>query len=60
MRVADGVPGGIAWSRFIDSATNADEKTQIKRALLQYCRRDTFALAQIIEELVKDRSASFN
>jgi predicted RecB family nuclease len=49
--VADGIQAGIVWGRFIDPATGAEEKVQLKRALLEYCGQDTLALARIVEEL---------
>ncbi len=49
--VTDGNQAGAAWGRLVDAATGAEEKTQLKRALLQYCRQDTIALARIVEAL---------
>jgi predicted RecB family nuclease len=51
LEVADGIQAGIAWGRFVDPATTAEEKAQLKRALLEYCGQDTLALARIVEEL---------
>jgi hypothetical protein len=56
--VADGIQAGIAWGRLVDPVTAADEKVQLKRALLEYCGQDTLALARIIEELMKQTRAS--
>ena len=53
LAVADGIQAGIVWTRLIDAATNAEQKTQFKRALLQYCGQDTLALARIVEVLMK-------
>jgi hypothetical protein len=49
--VADGIQAGIAWERFVNSATGAEDKIQLKRALLEYCGQDTLALARIVKEL---------
>ena len=53
MEVADGIQAVIAWERFVDHATGAEAKVQLKRALLEYCGQDTLALARIVEVLTK-------
>jgi hypothetical protein len=50
--VAEGIQAGVVWGRFVDPATGAEEKPQLKRALLKYCGQDTLALARIIEVLM--------
>jgi hypothetical protein len=57
---ADGVQADIVWARLVDPATSAEEKIQLKRALLQYCGQDTLSLARIVEELLKRTTASTN
>jgi predicted RecB family nuclease len=54
LEVAEGTAAGLAWERFIDPATPAKEKAQLKRALLQYCEQDTFALVRLLEVLRKN------
>jgi len=58
LAVADGSQAGIVWGRFVDPATHAEEKTRLKRALLQYCGQDTLALARIVEVLMKPTRTS--
>jgi hypothetical protein len=50
--VAEGMQAGIGWGRFVDPATSAEEKAQLKRELLEYCGQDTLGLARIIEVLM--------
>ena len=52
--VAEGIQAGITWERFVDPATGAEKKVQLKRALLEYCGQDTLALARIVEVLIKE------
>jgi hypothetical protein len=56
--VADGNQAGIVWARFVNPATYPEEKTLLKRALLQYCGQDTLALARILEVLLKQTRTS--
>ena len=56
--VADGIQAVIAWGRFVDPATGAEAKVQLKRALLEYCGQDTLALARILDALMKQTRAS--
>ena len=53
LAVMEGAQAGIAWGRFIDPATSAEEKAQLKRELLEYCGQDTLGLARILEVLRK-------
>lgn len=56
--VANGIQAGIAWERFVDPTTSAEEKVQLKRALLEYCGQDTLSLARILDALMKETRAS--
>jgi hypothetical protein len=49
--VSNGIQAGIAWGRFVDPATGAEGKIQLKHAFLEYCGQDTLALARTVEEL---------
>jgi hypothetical protein len=51
--VVDGLQAGIAWGRLVDPATCAEEKAQLKRALMDYCGQDTLALARTVDFLLK-------
>jgi hypothetical protein len=39
------------WERMIDSVTAQEDKDQIKRDLLEYCKMDTFAMVEIYKFL---------
>ena len=52
--VAEGIQAGIVWAQFINPATCAEEKAQLKRELLQYCGQDTLGLARIVDALMKE------
>jgi predicted RecB family nuclease len=54
LEVAEGTAAGLAWERCIDPATPAEEKARLKRALLRYCKQDTFALVRLLEVLRKN------
>jgi hypothetical protein len=51
--VAEGTQAGLVWGRFVDVMTPAEEKSRLKRGLLEYCGQDTLALARIVEVLLK-------
>jgi hypothetical protein len=53
LNISEGTAAGIAWQRFIDPATPAVEKKQLRKALLEYCAQDTIALVRLLEELRK-------
>jgi hypothetical protein len=41
------------WEKMIDSETSEDEKKQIAKDLLEYCKLDTMAMVKIYEFLKK-------
>jgi hypothetical protein len=53
LEVAEGTAAGLAWARLIDPATPLVEKSQLRKALLEYCKQDTLALAKLLEVLRK-------
>jgi hypothetical protein len=53
LEVAEGTSAGLTWTRLIDPATPSAEKRRQRRALLEYCKQDTLALAKLLEELRK-------
>lgn len=53
LEIAEGTTAGLAWARFIDSATSAAEKSRLRKALLEYCAQDTLALTKLLEVLRK-------
>jgi len=53
LEVAEGTAAGLAWARFVDEATPAEEKARLKKALLKYCEQDTLAMVRLLEVLRK-------
>jgi predicted RecB family nuclease len=53
LEVGHGMAAGLEWARLIDPATPAAEKGRLRRALLEYCKQDTLALAKLLEVLRK-------
>jgi hypothetical protein len=39
-------PAGVAWEALVRGTLDAAERDKIKRALLDYCGRDTLALTR--------------
>jgi hypothetical protein len=54
LEVAEGRAAGLAWARLIDPATPSDEKSRLRKALLEYCAQDTLALAKLLEAFRKN------
>jgi hypothetical protein len=53
LEVSDGMAAGLAWAQFIDPATPPVEKNRLRKALIEYCKQDTLALAMLLEVLRK-------
>ena len=53
LSIQEGGMAGIEYLRMVDPETPPDEKEKIRRDLLEYCGRDTLAMAKIREELLK-------
>lgn len=54
MEVGNGGEAGMAWEQMLRLSTNARERERIKRALLAYCRQDTWALVELLR-FVRDK-----
>ncbi len=50
MDVANGTDAMEAWIRFITMSESAD-KDQLREAMLEYCKLDTYAMVRIFEEM---------
>ncbi|MCP4096042.1 MAG: DUF2779 domain-containing protein [Planctomycetaceae bacterium] len=50
MDVASGTDAMEAWARFINMSVGA-EKDQLRDAMLEYCKLDTYAMVRIFEEI---------
>lgn len=49
--VQDGSAAGTAYIRVINPETDADERRRLARELLEYCKRDTLGLVEIVKFL---------
>ena len=58
LEISDGMAAGLAWAQFIDPATSLAEKTRLRKALLEYCKQDTLALAMLLDVLQKNVRAN--
>ena len=46
--VSDGSDAQLAWFKYIDPTTKAEEKENYKKELIKYCSKDTYALFDLI------------
>jgi predicted RecB family nuclease len=53
LSIQEGSMAGIEYLKMIDPKTPSDEKERIRKDLLKYCERDTRAMVEIREELLK-------
>ncbi|HEX5410299.1 MAG TPA: DUF2779 domain-containing protein [Terriglobia bacterium] len=51
MEVADGQEAGLAWDKTIRGHASEKEKASLRKALLQYCKLDTFAMVRLTDFL---------
>jgi predicted RecB family nuclease len=51
LAVADGGEAGAAWERLVSSGPGIAERQRLRAALLEYCGRDTLAMAALVERL---------
>ncbi|MEZ4815068.1 MAG: DUF2779 domain-containing protein [Bdellovibrionota bacterium] len=51
LEVGDGSAAQRAYLRLIDPSVNAKEKTQIKKAMIEYCKQDTLAMVELVRWL---------
>jgi hypothetical protein len=57
LAVSDGKGAGLAWESLIDSECNEMERRDKRKALLEYCSRDTLGMVRLVE--VINRRAKF-
>ena len=53
LEIQEGQQAGLEYLRMINNSTPSDEKAKIRKALLNYCGRDTLAMVKVREELLK-------
>ncbi len=53
LSIQEGSMAGLEYLRMIDPKTPSDETERIRKDLLKYCERDTRAMVEIREELLK-------
>ena len=51
MAVANGQDAGIAWQSLVKETLDQTERDRIRKALLEYCGKDTLALVRLLETL---------
>jgi hypothetical protein len=51
MAVANGQDAGIAWESLVRGGLNCDERERVRKALLDYCGKDTLAMVRLLEKL---------
>jgi predicted RecB family nuclease len=51
MEVANGQDAGLAWKKLIRGTVDTVERGRIRKALLDYCGQDTFAMVKLLEKL---------
>jgi hypothetical protein len=51
MDVADGQAAGLVWNSIVAGECSDAERQRKRKALLEYCGQDTFAMVKIVEAL---------
>ena len=51
MEVANGQNAGLAWESLVRGILDQPERDRVRRALLDYCGQDTFAIVRLLETL---------
>jgi hypothetical protein len=51
MAVANGQAAGLAWESLVGGNLDQAERDEIRKALLDYCGKDTLALVRLLERL---------
>ena len=51
MAVADGTEAGLAYEKMIGGDLDAHERDLLRKALLEYCRKDSLAMVRLLEHL---------
>lgn len=58
MFVSDGNEAQVAYLKMVDPRTQASEKERIRCALLEYCRKDTIGMAELVDWLFQSAKAT--
>jgi len=51
MAVADGIAAQLAYAELIGDGTSSSRKAELRRAMLEYCKKDTAAMVGVVEWL---------
>jgi predicted RecB family nuclease len=51
MAVANGQDAGLAWESLVRGTADQDKRDKIRKALVDYCGRDTLALVRLLKQL---------
>ncbi len=54
MAVADGREASATWERLVSGAPRVEERRRLRDGLLEYCGRDTLAMAALVEHLERE------
>jgi predicted RecB family nuclease len=60
MAVGNGQDAGLAWESLVHGDLACDERDRIRKALLDYCGRDTLALVKLITKLRSSQLDQFD
>ncbi|MEK7607301.1 MAG: DUF2779 domain-containing protein, partial [Patescibacteria group bacterium] len=53
LAIQEGGTAASSWIKLIGNEISSEEKSQLKKDMLEYCKMDTFAMVRILEELEK-------
>jgi hypothetical protein len=51
MEVAEGNDAGFAWKKMLHAEVGSEDRSQLRDALLAYCKQGTLAVAKLLEVL---------
>jgi hypothetical protein len=51
MQIADGQSAGLAWVSIVRGKFEESEQDKVRKALLEHCAQDTFAMVKLIENV---------
>lgn len=51
MEVSEGEQAGLAWEQMVRGQVSEQEKMRLRKALLEYCSQDTFAMVRLLDFL---------
>lgn len=58
MEVSEGEEAGLAWEKMVRGQASEEERKRLRKALLEYCSQDTFAMVRLLDFLATASSGS--